>query len=59
MVNLTLAVPLRSRHAPEVLRAVSSLLCETSRVGTTHLPAALGQGQRIHWEADERLDPVS
>ena len=25
VVNLTLAVPLRSRHAPEVLRAVSSL----------------------------------
>ena len=34
-------------------------LCETSRVGTTHLPATLWQGQRIEREADERLDPVS
>ena len=33
MVNLTLAVPLRSRHAPEVLRAVSSLYVRLRGLG--------------------------
>ena len=33
VVNLTLAVPLRSRHAPEVLRAVSSLYVRLRGLG--------------------------